>query len=474
MSFNDSKFYNRWAVLILDMGITILGSLLGVLFVRWQLHPILGFQNYLLVWVIGASICSLVSFLVLGTYKIVIRHSTFRSIGNLTHAVIMKEALLTFSLWAQIFHFENYRTEIFVILADFFFTLLLLILARVMIISIYDNMREDDVAANVDKLPVLVLGTGNKSIAMVTRLDESPNYQILGFLSTNKEKSGQIIRDRVVHYVENIDELAELKRKTGFEGLIFAPDSDIENRHELVEDCVSLGIHILNTPKIDEVKFGNMTSGAIKEINNKAIDYIPDGMSSLERNCKRIIDCLIAMVLLIIFSPLFLICAILIKKEDKGPVIYSQERIGRFGRPFQIHKFRSMKMDAESAGPALYSGDDDPRLTKAGKFLRKHHLDELPQLWDVFVGNMAFVGYRPERRFFIDKIMELDPRYYYLYQIRPGVTSYATLKNGYTDTMDKMLRRLELDLYYLRHRSWLFDIKVLFSTFTNIVFGKIF
>ena len=133
-----------------------------------------------------------------------------------------------------------------------------------------------------------------------------------------------------------------------------------------------------------------------------------------------------------------------------------------------------MRIDAEVAGPALYSGDDDPRLTKVGKFLRVHHLDELPQLWNVFMGDMSFIGWRPERKFYIDQIMEQDPRYYYLYQIRPGVTSYATLKNGYTDTMEKMLRRLEFDLYYLRHRSWWFDIKILFQTFVSIVFGKKF
>ncbi|MCQ2143405.1 MAG: exopolysaccharide biosynthesis polyprenyl glycosylphosphotransferase [Bacteroidales bacterium] len=456
------------------MGISIVGSLLGVLFVRWQLHPILGFQHYLLVWVLAATICSLVSFLALGTHKIVIRHSTYRSIGNLMLAILMKDGLLGLSLIAQIFHFENASTETFVILSDFFFTLVLMILARVIIISIYENLKADNFGANVDKLPVIVYGTGNKSIAMVDRLYESPNYQIVGFLTSKKEKNGQILRNSKAYFVESLEQLAELKTRLGFEGILFAPDGDIPERQKLIDDCLALGIHILNAPRIDEVKFGNMSRQAIKEINNKSIDYIPDGMTSFERNGKRIIDCIIAFFLLIIFSPLFLLCYILITREDGGPAIYSQERIGRFGRPFNIHKFRSMKLDAESAGPALYSGDDDPRLTKVGKFLRKHHLDELPQLWDVFVGNMAFVGYRPERQYFIDKIMEVDPRYYYLYQIRPGVTSYATLKNGYTDTLDKMVRRLELDLYYLRHRSWWFDLKILFSTFTNIVFGKVF
>ena len=151
-----------------------------------------------------------------------------------------------------------------------------------------------------------------------------------------------------------------------------------------------------------------------------------------------------------IFSPLFLICYIAVKREDGGPAIFKQERIGRFGRPFYIYKFRSMRLDAEKMGPALYRGGKDKRLTKVGKFLREHHLDELPQLWNVFCGQMAFIGPRPERKYFIDQIMEHDARYVFLYQIRPGVTSYATLYNGYTDTMDKMLRRLRYDLFYLQ------------------------
>lgn len=202
--------------------------------------------------------------------------------------------------------------------------------------------------------------------------------------------------------------------------------------------------------------------------------YISDGMNEFERNTKRLGDMFIASISLIVFSPLFLACYIAVKREDGGPAIFKQERIGRFGRPFYIYKFRSMRLDAEKHGPVLFQHERDNRLTKIGKFLRKHHLDELPQLWNVFKGDMAFVGPRPERKFYIDQIMEKDPRYSFLYQIRPGVTSYATLYNGYTDTLDKMLRRLELDLYYLENRSWFFDAKILMNTFLNIALGKVF
>ena len=205
-------------------------------------------------------------------------------------------------------------------------------------------------------------------------------------------------------------------------------------------------------------------------------EFIKDGMSGFARNSKRLFDMFSSLILIIIFSPLFLLCCVLVRREDGGPAIFKQERIGRFGRPFYILKFRTMRLDAESMGPQLShgGGEGDPRLTKIGKFLRAHHLDELPQLWNVFKGDMAFVGPRPERKFYIDQILEHDKRYEYLYQIRPGVTSYATFYNGYTDTMEKMLRRLEYDLYYLGHRSWIFDLKILVKTFFGIVGGKKF
>ena len=202
--------------------------------------------------------------------------------------------------------------------------------------------------------------------------------------------------------------------------------------------------------------------------------YIYDGMNAFEKEVKRWIDFFFASICLIVFSPLFLACYIAIKRDNDGPVIFKQERIGRFGRPFTIYKFRSMTVNAEDKGPQLCNDGKDKRLTKTGKFLREHHLDELPQLWNIFVGDMAFIGPRPERKFYIDQIIKIDPRYTYLYQIRPGITSMATLYNGYTDTMDKMLKRLEMYLEYLERRSWWLDAKILGLTFLKIIIGRKF
>ena len=194
---------------------------------------------------------------------------------------------------------------------------------------------------------------------------------------------------------------------------------------------------------------------------------------------KRAIDFCLALICIIIFSPLFIICYLAIRWEDRGPAFFKQERIGLGGKPFQILKFRSMPTDDNRDEFALFNHNKHENLTRIGRFLRDHHLDELPQLINVLKGDMSIIGPRP----FVtthyegyDKLdeKEQDPRYERLYQLRPGVTSYATLHNGYTDTMEKMLVRLEMDLYYLEHRSLLLDAKILLQTFTYIVFGKKF
>ena len=190
---------------------------------------------------------------------------------------------------------------------------------------------------------------------------------------------------------------------------------------------------------------------------------------------KRLFDLVCVFFATIVFLPFFVAVYIAIKLEDGGPAIFKQERIGKGGKPFMLYKFRSMKVNAEKDGrPQLWSGEEDERLTKVGKFIRNHHLDELPQFWNIWKGDMSFVGYRPERQYFIDKIMAENPDYVKLYAMRPGVFSEATLYNGYTDTMEKMLKRLEMDLDYMKRQSIWLDIVIIFKTGVCILTGKKF
>lgn len=195
-------------------------------------------------------------------------------------------------------------------------------------------------------------------------------------------------------------------------------------------------------------------------------------MNCVERGIKRAFDIVASLLGLIILSPAILYVYIRLRRQDDGPVIFRQERIGLHGHPFHILKFRTMRLDAEQDGVPQLAEKSDNRLTPVGRYLREHHLDEMPQLWNVLVGDMSFVGYRPERQHFIDQIMKENSDYEQLYQIRPGITSMATIYNGYTDTMEKMLIRLQMDLEYLQKRSLWLDLKIIFTTVRLIGYGK--
>lgn len=199
-----------------------------------------------------------------------------------------------------------------------------------------------------------------------------------------------------------------------------------------------------------------------------------DAMGKVQRCIKRGFDLVAAFAGIIVCSPVFLIISLLITYQGNGPVFFRQIRIGYKGRPFAIFKFRTMSSVVEEEGPQLVAGCDETNSTRLEQFLRGHHLDELPQLWNVLRGDMSFVGPRPERKFFIDKIMEQTDRYRLIYLMRPGLTSEATLYNGYTDTMEKMLRRMEMDIHYLEHRTLRLDLNIILKTILNIATGKKF
>ncbi|MBQ9284765.1 MAG: sugar transferase [Bacteroidaceae bacterium] len=201
---------------------------------------------------------------------------------------------------------------------------------------------------------------------------------------------------------------------------------------------------------------------------------ITDGMNSAERATKRVFDVVVACLGIVVLSPLFFVIYILLHGQGDGPVLFRQERIGYGGRAFRILKFRTMAVDTEEDGEPRLTRQDDGGQTRIGRFLRERHLDELPQLFNVLRGEMSFVGPRPERKFFIDKIMEQNADYRYIFLMRPGTTSMATLYNGYTDTMEKMLIRLQMDLEYYQRRSLWTDLKILFTTAKFLVAGKRF
>ena len=194
-------------------------------------------------------------------------------------------------------------------------------------------------------------------------------------------------------------------------------------------------------------------------------------LSNWEKLVKRMIDIVISFAGLVILLPVFIYIAIRVRLSSKGPILYSQERVGQNGKPFNIVKFRSMYTGAEEQTPML-SFDGDTRCTPWGAVMRKWRLDELPQLWNVLIGEMSLVGPRPERKYFIDQIMQVAPHYKHLLKVRPGITSWGQVKYGYASNIDQMLQRLKFDILYIENMSLSLDVKILFYTILIVVQGK--
>ena len=435
----SASFAPRRMILLQDTLLSVAATLLAVLLVRWLSDPIPRFSSVVFRFLAASLVLSVAAYLIVGSIRQVMRFATARATMRLLWAMLIKEAGLVICILVGWIYLPSTVFVVMALLADFVLSMLLLLGARFMAIEL--NRENARVAVNAGKGTVLISGTGPESVALADQTEREGRYTVAGFFTADRSQNGLVIGNRIVYYCASTEDLERLQwRLGGVDGLLF-PKAGTELSDET------------------------------------AVEDIPqaDGMTRAGHIVKRTFDVALSGMLLLVFSPLIGICALAVKLGDGGPAIYKQERIGRNGKPFNILKFRSMRIDAEKGGnPALYAGDEDPRLTKVGKFLRQHHLDELPQLWNVFRGDMSFIGYRPERQFYIDQIMARNPRYRYLYQIRPGVTSYATLYNGYTDTLEKMLTRLDLDLYYLRNHSVMFDVKVLGLTFLNIVTGRKF
>lgn len=433
-----------------DTLLSCLGSFFAFLLVRWLSEPIYGFTTHFFIYVGCALVFTLLGMLISGSFRDRSAGATYWSTDRLVITITIKELGLTALMLLDKGGFTQAVLIVLAIMADSLFSYALIFTTR----GVVSRLREE--AAAMKELSVrpntLVYGDDDMAAQYAESVKQSGRYNLLGLLSRNPEMDRKVIRGFIIYYCAADDaSMDALQWRLG--GI----------------DCVLF-------PKGNS---GNPGSGGSRGSSGSSqeSEKIPEDtqLSAFEKFVKRGFDFVLSSILIIVFLPLAIICALAVLIEDGSPVIYSQERIGQGGQPFQILKFRSMRRDAEAMGiPRLYTGEDDPRLTHVGKFLRQHHLDELPQLWNVLRGDMSFIGYRPERQFYIDRIMEKNPRYRFLYQIRPGVTSYATLYNGYTDTLDKMLTRLDLDLYYLRKHSVWFDARVLGLTFLSIVTGKKF
>jgi exopolysaccharide biosynthesis polyprenyl glycosylphosphotransferase len=319
--------------------------------------------------------------------------------------------------------------------------------------------------------PTVLVGCGERAFHIFDELDNmqrSLGYMFMGYVSLPEEENN-LLSGKLKRFgdVQRLDHVIRSRR---IEEVIIALDGlHSERVGDVIEICERTNVNIKVVPGIYDYIIGSVKISHI--LGAPLIEIIPQAMGTWEAVGKRIFDFCFALGALIFLSPVFIFLAIMVRLDSKGPFFFSQERIGKGGKPFRIFKFRSMYIDAEKDGPAL-SREGDPRVTRVGKWLRKLRLDELPQFWNVLIGDMSIVGPRPERQFFIDQIVKRAPHYRHLHKIRPGITSWGQVKYGYAENVDEMIERLKFDIVYLESVSFTLDLRIILYTIIVMIEGR--
>lgn len=317
----------------------------------------------------------------------------------------------------------------------------------------------------------LIIGGNQKAIDVYKQMKDSPKALgniFRGFIYSNLEAANGM--SKYLPQLGHLSELESIIDEHHIEEVVVAVDS---SEHHLLENILT---RLSYRPVVVKVlpDLYDIISGSVKTSNvyDAVLIHIhPDLMPDWQRVCKRTIDILASLFALLILSPVYIFAAFRVMLSSKGPVIYKQERIGLFGRPFHIYKFRSMYVDAEAGGPAL-SSKEDKRITPWGRFMRKWRIDELPQFVNILKGDMSLVGPRPERKHFIDIISNTHPHYKYLHKVKPGLTSWGMVQFGYAENVDEMMERMKYDLLYIENCSLALDIKIMLYTLMVIFQGR--
>lgn len=401
-----------------------------------------------------------------GTYTDLYRKSRLQEAIKTTVVILAGAILIFFGLLLddQVRRFTDYYLTFAVLCAA---QLTLTLLGRIILLNrAKANLRTKRFAYNT-----LLIGADQRAADLYQEFsgrDNAFGYIFCGYIRLNGETPNKVTSE--LKQLGTISDLERIVDEQHIEEVIIAIES---HEHHLLNDILIMladkKVYIRIIPDMYDILSGTTKMNSI--IGEAFIEIPPVVLSEWQRITKRWFDLFGSIGALIFTSPLLLYVALRIKFSSKGPVFYTQERLGQYGDPFQIIKFRSMYTDAEQHGPRLTT-DDDPRITPVGRWIRKYRVDELPQFINVLKGEMSIVGPRAERRFFADQIMQQAPYYRHVFKVQPGITSLGMVKYGYASTVDEMVKRLKYDIIYMENMSILMDLKVIIYTILTVLYGR--
>jgi exopolysaccharide biosynthesis polyprenyl glycosylphosphotransferase len=407
-------------------------------------------------------------YVVTGTYADIYRKSRLKELGQTLVICLIGVLMIFFSLLLNdvIVSYKTYYESILVLFCLQFF----LTSSFRLILSSITNHR---IHSRQIGFNTILIGSNENALKLFNEMDsqkKSWGNRFVGFVHVDETNgySAQL-REKLTHLGE-IQEVRQIIEKYEVEEAIIAIESSEHgNIQKIVNELSDTSVIIKIIPDMYDILSGQVKMTSI--FGAPLIEVSKSIMPAWESSAKRMMDIFISIIAMLVGSPIYLFLAIGVKLSSKGRIIYSHERIGIHGKPFYIHKFRSMYMDAEKTGPAL-SSQHDPRITPFGRFMRKVRLDELPQFYNVLIGEMSVVGPRPERQYFINRILEKAPHYRHLHKVKPGITSWGQVKYGYAENVDQMIERLKYDLLYIENMSIYVDLKILIYTVLIVLQGR--
>ena len=465
---NRNRF--GWIFAISDFLSTALAWLLFYVYRKVKLEPAVfgdipvefGDRFYLGIVLIPSFWVTL--YYIIGSYSRVYRRSRLKDFGNTFMVSLVGSIIIFFALILDDFvrSPEFFRRTYLVLLST---SLLLRYLPRFAILSyIKRKIVRREIGFNT-----ILIGNNTNAVELFTELrDEkySQGYVFRGYIQVETE--GDL--NEHLPQLGEIDDIDRIIKEKNIEEVIIAIERNNRSQIGAILDKLDgKNVIVKMIPDMYDIMAGRVK---IRNVFGTAlIEIYPEIISPFQANVKRFIDLATSALFLFLLSPLYLVLSIWVKSTSKGPIFYKQERIGLKGKPFHIIKFRTMVTDAEKGTPQL-SRNNDPRITSAGRVLRKYRLDELPQFYNVLIGEMSLVGPRPERQFFIDQIVPKAPQYRHLLKVKPGITSWGMVKYGYAQNVEQMIERMKYDLLYIENMSLSMDFKIMAYTIITILGGR--